>query len=52
MGGDMSFIGASVSHYLAKMDVTGNLNLEDTEIQQEILDKILESSPLAWRFNG
>jgi hypothetical protein len=34
------------------MDVTGNFDFEDTEIQQKILDKILESFPLAWRFNG
>jgi|688.fasta_scaffold51123_6 hypothetical protein len=51
-GGGYVVKGASVSHYRAKMDVTGNFDFEDTEIQQKILDKILESFPLAWRFNG
>lgn len=43
---DMSFIGASASHYRAKMDVTGNFDLEDTEIEQAILDKLIEKFPL------
>lgn len=43
---DMSFIGASISHYRAKMDVTGNFNLEDAEIEQAILDKLIEKFPL------
>lgn len=43
---DMSFIGASVSHYRAKMGVTGNFDMEDTDIEQAILDKLIEKFPL------
>jgi len=43
---DMSFIGASASHYRAKMDVTGNFDLEDTDIEEEILDAIIDKFPL------
>ncbi len=43
---DMSFIGASFSNYKANMDVTGNFNLEDSEISQEIIDKLVEKFPL------
>jgi hypothetical protein len=43
---DMSFIGASVSHYRAKMDVTGNFDIDDVEIEQAILDKIIDRFPL------
>lgn len=43
---DMSFIGASFSHYRVRMNVTGDFDLEDIEINQAILDKLTEKFPL------
>jgi len=43
---DMTFLGASISHYRAKMNVEGNFDLSDAEINQALLDKIVEKFPL------
>lgn len=43
---DMTFIGASLSHYRAKMNVTGNFDIDDSDINQAIIDKLVEKFPL------
>jgi Protein of unknown function (DUF3575) len=43
---DMTFIGASFSHYRARMNVEGNFDMSDAEINQALLDKIVEKFPL------
>jgi hypothetical protein len=43
---DMSFIGASYSHYRAVLDVNGDFDLGDTEISQELIEAISDKFPL------
>jgi Protein of unknown function (DUF3575) len=43
---DMSFLGASLSNYRARMDVDGNFNMDDSEISQAFLDRLTEKFPL------
>jgi hypothetical protein len=43
---DMSFIGGSVSHYRARMDVNGDFDLDDSEINQDLLDALVDKFPL------
>ena len=43
---DMSFIGISFSNYRARMNVTGNFNLDDSEINQDLLDALVNKFPL------
>lgn len=43
---DMSFIGASLSYYRARMNTTGNFDIDDSEINQDILDALIERFPV------
>jgi hypothetical protein len=43
---DMSFIGASYSRYRADMNIEGEFDLDDTEINQALLDAISDQFPL------
>ncbi len=43
---DMSFIGASLSNYRARLTTTGNFDLDDSEINQDILDALITRFPL------
>jgi hypothetical protein len=43
---DMTFLGTSLSYYKIKMNVDGNFDLSDSEINQELLDALKEKFPL------
>ncbi len=42
---DMSFIGASASYYRVRMNTTGNFDIDDSEINQDILDALIDRFP-------